>query len=151
MQDHFKNKTSLLSRKGLYPYEFAQNKNDFKLKGLPSQNQFYSSLSNKTPTDIEYANALNVYDVMQCKNFGDYHDLYLKTDVLLLADIFCKFRATIKKNYRFEILNYISLPSLSLDAMLNICRQPLGLIYDDDTRIFFTENMAFFPIQLIQN
>ena len=138
---YFKSKTSLIARKGLYPYEFAQNKNDFKLKGLPSQNQFYSSLSNKTPTDIEYANALNVYDVMQCKNFGDYHDLYLKTDVLLLADIFCKFRATIKKNYRFEILNYISLPSLSLDAMLNICRQPLGLIYDDDTRIFFTENI----------
>ena len=140
MQDHFKNKTSLLSRKGLYPYEFPQNYNAFEIQTLPAIKSFYSTLTDKTPTAIEYEQALNVFEIMKCETFGDYHDIYLKTDVLLLADIFQEFRKVIKTNYNFELLNYISLPSLSLDAMLKICKQPLGLIYNEEDRLFFDNN-----------
>ena len=62
MKQCFKKKTSLLSKKGLYPYEYVQKDDDFNLKTLPSRSSFYSELNDKTPSVIEYEQAVNVYD-----------------------------------------------------------------------------------------
>ena len=137
MIDHFGDKTPLVARKGLYPYEYVQSEKDFDLPNLPPRESFYSSLKNETPTEIEYQDARNVFEEMECKTFGDYHDLNLTCDVLLLADILTEFRDVLRRQYRFDVLHYISLPSFASDAMLFICDRPLGLIHNEKTREFF--------------
>jgi hypothetical protein len=67
---------------------------------------------------------------MDCKTFLDYHLLYLKCDVLLLADVFENFRITCIDNYELDPANYISAPALSWDAMLLKTKIELELIND---------------------
>ena len=71
------------------------------------------------------------------KTMKDYHDLYLKSEVLLLADVFGKFRNNSLKNYGFSRRHYLSAPALGLDAILNITKVELDLISDPDMHIFF--------------
>ena len=67
----------------------------------------------------------------------DYNDLYLKCDVLLLADVFEKFKNDSLKNYGLFLSHYLSAPSLSWDAMLNMTKVKLELIPDPVMYIFF--------------
>ena len=67
----------------------------------------------------------------------DYHELYLKCDVLLLADVFEKFRNNSLKNYGLCPCHYLSKPGLSQDAMLKMTRIELELIPDPEMYIFF--------------
>ena len=67
---------------------------------------------------------------------SDYHDLYLKTDVLLLADIFEKFRNTCLDNYGLDPCHYYSSPGLSWDAMLKMTKIELELVSDIDMHLF---------------
>ena len=64
------------------------------------------------------------------KTMKDYHNLYLKWDVLLLADFFEKFRSNCLENYGSRPSHYLSAPALSWDAMLNITKVELELILD---------------------
>ena len=59
---------------------------------------------------------------------GDYHDLYLKTDVLLLTDIFEKFISTCLEYYGLDCFHYFSSPGLSQDALLKMTEIELELI-----------------------
>ena len=69
----------------------------------------------------------------------DYHDLQLKCEVLLLADVFEKFRNNSLENYRLCPKHYLSPPGLSWDAMLKMTKVKLELIIDPDMYIFFEE------------
>ena len=140
MKQHFKENAELMIRKGVYCYEYAQNKEVFLLKGLPEKKHFYSQLKNAEITNEEYSYAQLVYNTMGCKNFGDYHDLYLKTDVLLLADIFQNFRCSAISKYKLDPANYLTAPSMAWDAMLEMTKIKLGLIHNDETRILFESN-----------
>ena len=71
------------------------------------------------------------------KNMGDYHDHYLKKDVLLLADVFEKFISTCIKHYELDLCHYFSAPGLSWDAMLKMTRVTLEKISDPDKYMFF--------------
>ena len=66
---------------------------------LPSKEKFYSSLTSKKVSDKEYDNILKVWSKIEMKTMIDYHDLYLKCDILLLADEFEKFRNISLNNY----------------------------------------------------
>ncbi|MFM7987057.1 MAG: hypothetical protein ACKPKO_47875, partial [Candidatus Fonsibacter sp.] len=99
-------------------------------KGLPPKTSFYSSLKQKTISEKEYERAKSVYDSLNCQSFKDYHLAYLKTDVLLLADVFEKFRATCYDYYNLDPSNYISAASLAWDAMLLKTKVKLELIHD---------------------
>ena len=66
---------------------------------LPSKEKFYSSLSGKTIIDREYEHVLKVWNKFEMKTMKDYHNLYLKCDALLLADVFEKIRNNSLKNY----------------------------------------------------
>ena len=78
----------LMKRKGIYPYEYMDSFDRFNEMELPDRDGFYSSLNLSIVTNDEYNYAKRVWRELCCRNMGDYHDIYLLTDVLLLADIF---------------------------------------------------------------
>ncbi len=93
MKREFNNEElELLCQKGYYPYEWADGYDKFEFKGLPAMECFYSKLKKEGIKAKEYEHALKVYDAMKCQTFEDYHKLYLKTDILLLSDVFENFR-----------------------------------------------------------
>ena len=83
------------------------------------------------------AQAFKIYTLFGCRNLGDYHDVYLRTDVLILAVVFEKFRQVCMKVYKLDPVNFFSAPNLSWDAMLITTRVDLGLLSDIDMLLFF--------------
>ena len=81
------NKFIMLLRKGVYPYEYMDGWNKFNEKLIPSKESFYSSLTLENITEVDYIHAKNVFKTFKLNNLGDYHDLYVRSDTLLLADI----------------------------------------------------------------
>ena len=122
----------LLKRKGVFPYEYMTDFSRLGATCLPPKEAFYSQLSDSHITDSDYAHAQNVWETFGCKSMKDYHDLYLKTDVLLLADVMTEFRKTCKKAYGLEALHYYTSPGLAWDAMLKYTSIELDLISDQD-------------------
>ena len=104
---------------------------------LAIKEKFYSLLTDKGIIDKEYEHVLKLWKKFQMKTLKDYHGVYLKCDVLLLADIFKKVGNNSLKNYRSCPSHYLSAPALSWDAMLNITKAELELIPDRDNYIFF--------------
>ena len=82
------NKFILLLRKGVYPYEYMDSWERFNETSLPDKKAFYSELNLEDITDKDYAHAQKVFEEFKLKNLGDYHDLYVQSDTLLLADVF---------------------------------------------------------------
>ena len=97
---------------------------------LPPIENFANTLRQDTCSEEDYTHATKVWKIFKCKTLQDYHDLYLKTDVLLLADIFETFRKFGRENYRLDPAHYVSLPQLSWDAMLLETGVWLDLIWD---------------------
>ena len=85
-------KLNLLTRKGIYPYEYMDSSEKFKETELPPKEAFYSNLNNEDISDEDYAHARKVWKTFEMKNLKDYHYLYKKVDVLLLANVFENFR-----------------------------------------------------------
>ena len=83
----------LMAKKGTYPYDYMDSFSKFNEK-LPSKDDFYNIMNDKHITDEEHQHAQNVWDTFSLKNMGEYHDLYLKSDILLLTDVFENFRRT---------------------------------------------------------
>ena len=88
----------LLKKKGVYPYSYMDSFDRFEETELPSIDKFYNDLNNTAITESDYQHANEVFESFKIKNLGEYHDLYLKTDVLLLADVFENFRDTCLKS-----------------------------------------------------
>ena len=86
------NKFSLLLRKGLYPYEYMDSGEKFNETELPDKESFNSELNKEGITDEDQVHALKVWDAFKIKYLGEYHDLYVQSDTLLLADVFENFR-----------------------------------------------------------
>ena len=123
---------SLLKRKGVFPYEHMTDFSKLSETSLPPKVAFYSQLNDSHITDEDYEHAQKVWKAFGCKTMKDYHDLYLKTDVLLLADVMTEFRKTCKKAYGLEALHYYTSPGLAWDAMLKYTGIELDLISDQD-------------------
>ena len=81
----------MLLRKCAYPYEYMDSWERFNETSLPSKGNFYSELILEDISDSTYEHAEKVFK-KNCKNMGDYHDLYVQTDTLLLADVYENFR-----------------------------------------------------------
>ena len=92
-----------------------------------------------TKSDFEFAN--QVWKTFKCQNIGDYHDLYLKSDVLLLADVFETFRNIFKENYDLDPCHYYSAPNVSWDAMLKTTGVELELLNDIDMLLFIEKSL----------
>ena len=81
-------KLSLLTRKGVYPYEYMDSPEKLKETKLPPKEAFYSTLSDEGISDENYVHAQKVWETFEMKNLEDYYNLYNRVDVLLLADVF---------------------------------------------------------------
>ena len=122
----------LVKEKGVYPYEYMNGFKRFSKDNLPDKSNFFSSLKDSGVNEKEYEKAVNVWKVFKMKNLGEYHELYLKTDVLLSVDVFEKFVETCLNYYRLDPCHYFSIPGLSWDAMLKTTGIKLELISDVD-------------------
>jgi len=135
------NKRQLLLKKGIYPYEHMDAFERFDETRLPKKEKFYSSLSGKGITDEEYADAQEVWATFGCQKMGDYHDLYVATDVVLLADVFENFRKVCQEKYGLDPAHYYSAPGLSWDALLKKTGVELELLTDLDMHLFIEWGM----------
>ena len=108
---------------------------------LPPEEAFYSKLNDENISEEDYTHAQKVWTAFGCKDMGDYHDLYLRTDVLLLADIFETFRKTCKRQYDLDLAHYYMSPGLSWDALLKKTGVELILLMDYDQHLFIEKGL----------
>ncbi|XP_073230928.1 uncharacterized protein [Porites lutea] len=104
---------------------------------LPPKEEFYSQLYDEDISDEDYQHAIKVWNTFGCKTIRDYHNLYLKSDVLLLADVFENFRKTCLKHYNLDPAHYYTSPGLAWDACLKETGQQLQLLHDYDMLMMF--------------
>ena len=92
----------LLIRKRIYPYEYMDSWDKFEETSLTSIERFYSSLNMSGISDTDYEHTCRVWREFGIRNMGEYHDLYLRTDVVLLANVFESFRRVCLENYGLD-------------------------------------------------
>ena len=135
------NKFVLLLRKGVYPYEYMDTWERFSEISLPSKEDFYSNLNMEDISDIDYRHANNVFKRSKLENLGDYHDLYVQSDTLLLADVFNNFRDMCIKEYELYPAHFLSLPGLAWQACLKKINTELELLTDYDMLLMVEEGI----------
>ena len=112
------NKCVLLLRKGVYPYEYMDSWERVNETSLAPKKAFYSKLNLEDISDKDYNNVQKVWDVFEIRNLGEYDDLYVQTDTLLVADVFEKFRDTCIEIYGLDPSHFLSPPGLAWQACL---------------------------------
>ena len=88
-----------MTGKGVYPYDYMDSSEKFNDTQLPERKDFYSLLTDDDISESDYRRAQEVWNTFRIKDMGEYHDLYLKSDILLLSDVFENFRETCLLNY----------------------------------------------------
>ena len=142
----------LLKQKGAYPYEYMDSFKRFSEEKLPDRKCFYSSVKDGTTDDNggklaghinneEYLMCKKIWEKFDMKNRADYHDHYLKLDVLLLANVFEKFIDMCLKFYGYDSCHYFSSPGLSWNAMLKVNGVKLEKTSDIDMYLFIEKEM----------
>ena len=101
-KEYNENQHALLIRKGVYSYEYMDSWHRFKETNLPPASSFYSKLSMSGGSDDDYEHTHKVWRDFGIRNMGDYHDLYLRTDVILLVNVFKEFRRVCMENYGLD-------------------------------------------------
>ena len=139
---HFKGEQfKIIRQKGIYPYSYVNTTDVFNDTCLPPIEAFHNDLNNEKCKQGDYERACYAWEAFNCQNFGDYHDLYLKSDVMILADVFEKFRATTLTSYGLDPVRYFTTPGLSWDACLKMTGIKLQLFAEKDADMFlFIEN-----------
>ena len=132
---------ALMKEKGVYPYDYMDAVEKFAEKKLPEKRDFYSLLADEDISEKEYQHAQKVWDTFRIENMGQYHDLYLKSDVLLLADVFQNFRETCLAYHGLDPCHYITSPGLAWYAMLKMTKINLDLISDTEMQLFIEKGM----------
>merc|ERR1712240_578147 len=108
LKEHYADpeKLELVTRKGVYPYDYITDSSKFLEEKLPAQKDFYNILNEEELSTADYAHAQNIWQTFNIKNLGEYHELYLKTDVILLADVFENFRDLCIQCYKLDPAHY---------------------------------------------
>ena len=125
------NKFILLLKKGVYPYEYTHEWEKFNEITLPEKEEFYSNL-NMDITDADYMHGKRVCKDFEIKHLGEYHDLYLKSETLLLVDVFKNFRKMCLKIYELDPVKFLSASGLAWQAALKEADVKLELLNDND-------------------
>ena len=96
----------LLTKKGIYPYDYFDSSEKYDELELPKKEKFFNRLNNKNVSNDDYKHALNVFKTFKCKDLLDYSILYLKTDICHLSDVFQKFSDFAYKTYELDPRHY---------------------------------------------
>ena len=97
-------------RKGVYPHECIDEWEKLNKTSLPEKEELYSNLNMGDITDANYIPAKRVCKDFEIKNLGEYHDLHIKRNTLLLADVFENFRKMFLEIYRLDSEKFLSAP-----------------------------------------
>jgi hypothetical protein len=118
--NHFKDDKEflLMTEKGIYPYDYISSYDMLLEKKLPRIQDFYSRLAKEDCTEKDYKKAKIMWKTFNCKTILEYHNLYLKADVLILSDIWSNFRNVCFEKYDIDANYYYTSPGLSWDAMM---------------------------------
>ena len=139
----FGEKVKLISRKGIYSYDYMNGIKKFSEEKLPQKEGFFSKLNDCGISDEDFDHAQRIWKEFGMKNLGEYH-------VLLLADVFEEFRNVCMENYSLDPAWYYTSPGLSWDALLKHSRVSLELLTDPDILLLF-ENGIRGGISMISN
>ena len=113
----------------------------FNETSLPSKESFYRNLNMEDIDDIDYRHSNNVFNKFKLNNLGDYHDLYVQSDTLLLADVFENFRDMGLKEYELDLAHFLSLPGVAWQACLKKTNTELELLTDYDMLLMVEEGI----------
>ena len=148
MSEFSPNKLQILRKKDAYPYEWVDSYEKFLYPGLPPKECFYSSIDhgkrgkgNGYVSTSQYLHLKFVWKEFRFKTFKDFHNHYLKKDVLFLADLFGQFISTCLKYYNLDPIRYFSAPDLSWDAMLKMTKSELEKISDSEKHLLSESGM----------
>ncbi|XP_064467558.1 uncharacterized protein LOC135378445 [Ornithodoros turicata] len=136
-EDYFR----LVVRKGVFCYNYVTSFERYDEPCLPSRDQFFNQLNGSEVSEEDYRHAQNVFEKFQLKSLGEYSDLYLLTDALLLADVFQNFRIWALETHKIEPLHFVSLPGLSMSCALKMSRINLDLIHDPDAYLLIERGL----------
>ena len=128
-------------RKSVYPYEYMDNWERLNETSLPSKESFYCNLNMENIDDIDCRHGNNVFNKFKLNNLGDYHDLYVQSGTLFLADVFENFRDICLKEYELDLVHFLLLPGLAWQACLKKTDVELELLTDYDMLLMVEEGM----------
>ena len=126
------NRFFLLLRNRIYPYEYMDSWERFDEKLLPKRENFYSTLNMEDITDVDYRHAKRVFKIFNNKDIGEYHDLYVQSNILLLSDVFENFRDKCIEIYELDLVHFLSAPGLAWEACLKKTEMRLEFLTDTD-------------------
>ena len=126
------NQFFLLLRKGVYPNDYMDSWERFNETLLLDKEAFCSNLNMEDITDVDYRHAKRIFKNLGNKNLGDYYDLYVQSDTILLADVFENFRNMYIKVYELDSAHFLSAPGLAWQACLKKTEVKLELLTDVD-------------------
>ena len=121
----------------------------FEEKQLPSKDEFYSKLNMSGISEKDSQHACKVWNEFGLKNMGDYHDMYLKTDVILLANVFESFRKVCLDSYGLDPAHFYTAPGLAWKACLKKTGVNLELLKDPDMLLMFERGIRGGITQLV--
>ena len=127
----------LLIRKGIYPYKYMDSWDRFNKTSLPSIKCFYSNLNMSEVSDTDYKHTCSIWREFGIRNMGEYHDLYLRINVILLANVFESFRQVCLENYGLNPSHFYTVPGLAWKACLKKTGIRLELLLDPDMFLMF--------------
>lgn len=136
-----KNRLALLLRKGIFCYEYLDGWEKMEEVELPAKEKFFSALTQEEISDSDYLHAQKVWNAYNLKTLGDYLDLYLITDVILLCEVMNNFRKTCFSSYELEPLHFVSTPSLTWTAFLKFTNVSVELFSDPDMHLFIEKGI----------
>ena len=111
--------------------------NRFKETALPPKEAFYSKLNMSGVSNQDYEHARRVWRESGINNLGEYHDLYLRTDVILLANVFEAFRKVCLDNYGLDPAHFYMVPGLVWKACLKKTKIRSEIPLDPDMLLMF--------------
>ena len=141
LKQEFGQNYKLLTKKGIYPYDYFDNIKKYNEEKIPDHTNFKNKLNNKNISNEEYKHAHNVFKIFKCKNLVDYRILYLKTDVCHLSDVFQKFSIFAYEKYGLDCRYSYTLPGYSWQCMLKMTKIELDLISDQDMYLFLIDSI----------
>ena len=134
-------KFKLLLRKGVYPYEYMDSWEKFNLPVPLDKKYYYSKLNDANIDDSDLDHVKNICSTFNVDNLGIYHDIFVKSDTALLADVFENFRDTCLDINKSDPACYLSAPGFSWHSCLKMAGQTLELLTDENMLLSFEKGI----------